>query len=298
MSLTNFAALKLNMCTWILGFIVTFPYVYHVGLLPDENCSIKFCDEQWAKNSHRFWFSIITLILQFFLPFIAVSYFYGSVFWKLSKQREKHQHQPPPPVSSCSKLLLAKQQQQQVTNTADDLNQRSPKNNITLPTGSGLTNRLVDVIGSADILFDEQQHQQRFTGGPDGARRRNTLQASNHHSSSSSMVSGLEPEVASAPVGPSAAAAAAAAAAAGQMAAYGDALGSVAASSVSVMASVLAPAGCGPLAAADNAAIGPSTGHLNDSEAGHSSTGSSGGGGGGASAEAWLHCTDRLKMVS
>lgn len=93
-SMSKLTAFLLNLLTWILGFLVTLPYLMHVGLLP-ENCSIKFCDESWDHEIDRFWFSVITIILQFCLPFIAVSFFYGSIFWKLRQQRNLRRHRQP-----------------------------------------------------------------------------------------------------------------------------------------------------------------------------------------------------------
>lgn len=84
--MSKLTAFSLNLLTWILGFLVTLPYLMHVGLLP-ESCDIKFCDESWEPVTDRFWFSVITIILQLFLPFVAVSFFYGSIFWKLRQQR-------------------------------------------------------------------------------------------------------------------------------------------------------------------------------------------------------------------
>lgn len=92
-SMSKLTAFLLNLLTWIIGFLVTLPYLMHVGLLP-ENCSIKFCDESWDHEIDRFWFSVITIILQFCLPFIAVSFFYGSIFWKLRQQRNIRRQQP------------------------------------------------------------------------------------------------------------------------------------------------------------------------------------------------------------
>ena len=72
--------------TWLVGIIVTLPYMLQVRLSP-ENCDIKFCDEAWEKSYHRFIFSIFTICFQFLIPLASVCFFYNRIYAQLDGRR-------------------------------------------------------------------------------------------------------------------------------------------------------------------------------------------------------------------
>lgn len=85
-------AILLNCLIWIISFSINVPYLMHMNLLP-EKCTIKFCVESWDGDNDRFRFSLITITVQFFLPFFLVTFFYSSISRKLREQKELRDNQ-------------------------------------------------------------------------------------------------------------------------------------------------------------------------------------------------------------
>lgn len=72
--------------TWLLAFLVTLPFLLNVDIA--QSCLLEHCEEQWQGEMSRFRYSIITLMLQFFLPLTTSSYMYGSIFNRLRRQEQ------------------------------------------------------------------------------------------------------------------------------------------------------------------------------------------------------------------
>ena len=80
-SMSKRTALLSCLGTWLVGVMVTLPYMLQVRLSPD-NCAIKFCDEAW-ENPYRFIFSLFTATFQFVIPLASVAFFNKKIYSRL-----------------------------------------------------------------------------------------------------------------------------------------------------------------------------------------------------------------------
>lgn len=113
--MSRLAATLMNLSTWLIAILVTVPYLMHVEITPDD-CGLKFCTESWQSEHDKFLFSIFSLTLQFFIPFLTVSFFYGKIFHKLRQQnklrqlnRQQRANQDRRPTSSVYQLNAARE---------------------------------------------------------------------------------------------------------------------------------------------------------------------------------------------
>ncbi|GAB6031555.1 hypothetical protein CHUAL_009320 [Chamberlinius hualienensis] len=66
---------------WIFSIMATMPYGIYQGLLEVNN--ITLCSELWPSQSSRCIYGIFTVIMQFVIPFILITYCYVRVSLKL-----------------------------------------------------------------------------------------------------------------------------------------------------------------------------------------------------------------------
>ena len=86
-SMSKRTALLSCLGTWLVGIMVTLPYMLQVRLSPD-NCPIKFCDEAWEKP-YRFIFSLFTAFFQFMIPLGSVGFFNKKIYSRLDGRGRK-----------------------------------------------------------------------------------------------------------------------------------------------------------------------------------------------------------------
>lgn len=121
-SMSKQTALLSCLGTWLVGIMVTLPYMLQVRLSP-ENCPIKFCDEAWEKP-YRFIFSLFTAFFQFMIPLGSVGFFNKKIYSRLDGrgkgnkyakttadcQRRNHSTSSLPMITSTSKKQNGSQQ--------------------------------------------------------------------------------------------------------------------------------------------------------------------------------------------
>lgn len=84
-------AICMALSSWVVASLVTMPYTDHIGLHP-QNCDVKFCSEKWEDSwISQFWFGVFTMVMQFLVPFLCLSYLYGTIFIKIRDQQMKQQ---------------------------------------------------------------------------------------------------------------------------------------------------------------------------------------------------------------
>ncbi|KYM95529.1 PREDICTED: prolactin-releasing peptide receptor-like [Cyphomyrmex costatus] len=76
--------LAIILAIWMIALLLTLPYGLYVHLV--EETYVSFCEENWPSEQFRKIFSCLTSILQFAVPFMAITFCYICVSIKLNEQ--------------------------------------------------------------------------------------------------------------------------------------------------------------------------------------------------------------------
>jgi hypothetical protein len=89
---------------------------------------IYHCVENWPFHQSRMIYSYSSLLIQYILPILVVAIAYGSIWWKLNKQRKKLKNHTR--NNQCSTNALAIQNANLKAQSSDILIQNNNNNNI------------------------------------------------------------------------------------------------------------------------------------------------------------------------